>query len=70
MSNSKLLRIKNKQKTPYKRQKTASSYKILPLNGLMTVLGLMSNSEPDSFQTIQTIQNNCQVANCLYVKPI
>lgn len=36
----------------------------------MTDLGLMSNSEPDSFQTIQTIQNNCQVANCLYVKPI
>ena len=39
MSNSKLLRIKNKQKTPYKKQKAASSYKILPLNGLMTVLG-------------------------------
>ena len=29
MSNSELLRIKNKQKTPYKKQKTASSYKIL-----------------------------------------
>ena len=28
MSNSELLRIKNKQKTPYKKQKTASSYKI------------------------------------------
>ncbi|MCI6488796.1 MAG: hypothetical protein MSA22_00555 [Prevotella sp.] len=41
MSNSKLLRIKNKQKTPYKKQKAASSYKILPLNGLMTVLGLL-----------------------------
>ena len=27
MSNSELLRIKNKQKTPYKKQKTASSYK-------------------------------------------
>ena len=40
MSNSELLRIKNKQKTPYKKQKTASSYKILSLNGLMTVLGL------------------------------
>ena len=26
MSNSGLLRIKNKQKTPYKEQKTASSY--------------------------------------------
>ena len=26
MSNSELLRIKNKQKTPYKKQKTASSY--------------------------------------------
>ena len=25
---------------------------------------------PDSFQTIQTIQNNCQAANYLYVKPI
>ena len=25
MSNSELLRIKNKQKTPYKKQKTASS---------------------------------------------
>ena len=31
---------KDKQKTPYKKQKTASSYKILPLNGLMTVWGL------------------------------
>ena len=41
MSNSELLRIKNKQKTPYKKQKTASSYKILSLNGLMTVLGLL-----------------------------
>ena len=40
MSNSELLRIKNGQKTPYKKQKTASSYQILPLNGLMTVLGL------------------------------
>ncbi len=28
MSNSELLRIKNGQKTPYKKQKTASSYKI------------------------------------------
>ena len=28
MSNSELLQIKNKQKTPYKKQKTASSYKI------------------------------------------
>ena len=27
MSNSELLRIKNEQKTPYKNQKTASSYK-------------------------------------------
>ena len=26
MSNSELLRIKNEQKTPYKKQKTASSY--------------------------------------------
>ena len=26
MSNSELLRIKNKQKTPYNKQKTASSY--------------------------------------------
>ena len=41
MSNSELLRIKNRQKTL-----------------------------PDSFQTIQTIQNNCQAANYLYVKPI
>ena len=29
MSNSELLRIKNKQKTTYKKQKTASSYKII-----------------------------------------
>ena len=29
MSNSELLRIKNKQKTTYKNQKTASSYKII-----------------------------------------
>ena len=28
MSNSELLRIKNKQNTPYKIQKTASSYEI------------------------------------------
>ncbi|WP_288177228.1 hypothetical protein [Prevotella sp. CAG:592] len=28
MSNSGLLRIKNKQKAPYKKQKTASSYEI------------------------------------------
>ena len=26
MSNSELLRIKNRQKTPYKKQKTASSH--------------------------------------------
>ena len=39
MSNSKLLRIKNEQKTPYKNQKTASSYKKRHKNGLMTVLG-------------------------------
>ena len=41
MSNSELLRIKNKQKTPYKNQKTASSYKKRHKNGLMTDLGLM-----------------------------
>jgi hypothetical protein len=29
MSNSELLRIKNKQKTPYKNQKAASSYRII-----------------------------------------
>ena len=40
MSNSELLRIKNKQKTPYKKQKTASSYLNYILNGLMTDLGL------------------------------
>ena len=43
MSNSELLRIKNKQKTPYKNQKTASSYLKLyktTYNGLMTDLGL------------------------------
>ncbi len=39
MSNSELLRIKNKQKTPYKKQKTASSYLNYTFNGLMTVLG-------------------------------
>ena len=32
MSNSELLRIKNKQKTTYKKQKTASSYKIAELS--------------------------------------
>ncbi|KIP57214.1 hypothetical protein, partial [Prevotella pectinovora] len=36
MSNSGLLRIKNEQKTPYKKQKTASSYLNYILNGLMT----------------------------------
>ena len=40
MSNSELLRIKNKQKTTYKKQKTASSYKINTENDLMTDLGL------------------------------
>ena len=39
MSNSELLRIKNKQKTTYKNQKTASSYKKRHKNGLMTDLG-------------------------------
>ncbi|KIP62869.1 hypothetical protein ST44_05305 [Prevotella pectinovora] len=41
MSNSELLRIKNKQKAPYKKQKTASSYYNYTLNGLMTDLGSM-----------------------------
>ena len=31
--------VKTFLRTQYKNQKTASSYKILPLNGLMTVLG-------------------------------
>ena len=39
MSNSELLRIINWQKTPYKKQNTASSNIINTLNGLMTVLG-------------------------------
>ena len=39
MSNSELLRIKNGQKTPYKKQKTASSHKKNKVNVLMTVLG-------------------------------
>ena len=39
MSNSELLRIKNKQKTPYENQKTASSYLNYTLNGLMTDWG-------------------------------
>ncbi|MCI6047323.1 MAG: hypothetical protein MR736_01910, partial [Prevotella pectinovora] len=41
MSNSELLRIKNKQKAPYKKQKTASSYYNYTLNGLMTDWGSM-----------------------------
>ncbi|WP_337586562.1 hypothetical protein, partial [Prevotella pectinovora] len=41
MSNSELLRIKNRQKTSYKRQKTASSKYKNTINGLMTVWGLM-----------------------------
>ena len=40
MSNSELLRIKNRQKAPYKKQKTASSYQKYTFNGLMTVWGL------------------------------
>ncbi len=44
MSNSELLRIKNRQKTPYKKQKTASSYQKYTFNGLMTVLGLIGVS--------------------------
>jgi len=40
MSNSELLRIKNRQKTPYKKQKTASSYQKYTFNDLMTVLVL------------------------------
>ena len=39
MNNSELLRIKNGQKTPYKKQKTASSHKKNKVNVLMTVLG-------------------------------
>ena len=38
MSNSELLRTRNKQKTPYKRHKTTSSHKIIHF--LMTVWGL------------------------------
>ena len=40
MSNSELLRIKNRQKAPYKKQKTASSYQKYTFNGLMNVWGL------------------------------
>ena len=47
MSNSELLRIKNKQKTPYKKQKTASSYYNYTLNGLMTDWGLKRNGHQD-----------------------
>ena len=36
MSNSGLLRIKKRRKTPYENQKTASSYLNYILNGLMT----------------------------------
>ena len=36
MGNSGLLRIKNRRKTPYENQKTASSYLNYILNGLMT----------------------------------
>ena len=36
MSNSGLLRIKNRRKTPYENQKTASSYLNYILNDLMT----------------------------------
>ena len=36
MSNSGLLRIRNRRKTPYENQKTASSYLNYILNGLMT----------------------------------
>ena len=36
MSNSELLRIKNEQKTPYKKQNTASSCKKNTFNDLMT----------------------------------
>ena len=39
MSNSELLRIKNGQKTPYKKQKTASSLEKDTLNVLMTDWG-------------------------------
>ena len=39
MSNSELLRIKNGQKTPYKKQKTASSKEKDTLNVLMTDWG-------------------------------
>ena len=39
MSNSGLLRIKNRRKTPYENQKTASSYLNYILNGLMTDWG-------------------------------
>ena len=45
MSNSELLRIKNKQKTSYKNQKTASSYKKRHKIGLMTDLGLRTGKQ-------------------------
>ena len=63
MSNSELLRIKNRQKAPYKKQKTASSCKKLPLNGLMADLGLMSNSGLLRIKNLQAIQINSTFAH-------
>ena len=53
MSNSELLRIKNKQKAPYKKQKTASSYYNYTLNGLMTDLGSIISQTSRLFHNME-----------------
>ena len=49
MSNSELLRIKNKQKTTYKKQKTASSYKIISWKPL-----IFENRKKDRYKCLQS----------------
>ncbi|MEE1204954.1 MAG: hypothetical protein UHO69_02670, partial [Prevotella sp.] len=62
-SNSELLRIKNKQKTTYKNQKTASSYKKRHKNGLMTDLGLRTGKQNNRHLIIPPKKRHPEVPN-------
>ena len=59
MSNSRLLRIKDKLKMPYKNRKTPSSIKIIHIYGLMTDLGLKRSPE-DHHKRNQASTNVCK----------
>ena len=85
MSNSGLLLIKNEQKSPYKKQKTASSCKKNTLNGLMTDLGLTQIGHhgqpglcffseerilsPNGIMTVWGVMLSCDTATVLFLPP-